>query len=914
MFDFLQHYGILERSGRYPWGSGENPYQRLQDFRSTVKSLKDKGLTEKEIADYYKISTSQLRARVTIAKNETAKADIARVIMLKDKGYSNVAIGEKLGVPESTVRNMLNPVYQERVAKLGETADLLKKEVDEKGYIDVGGGTNHYLGISRTKLDATVDLLKEDGYKVYYIQETQVGTGKPTSYRVLVNENTPYGEVYANRAKIQIPGLYMEDGKMRKLESPRPVDPKRIQVVYAEDGGLEKDGLIELRRGVPELSMKDANYCQVRIAVDNPNGMSYLKGMAVYADNLPDGIDIRVNSNRHRGAKMFDPDDGENSVTKKMKDDPENPFGATIKMDDDKMIRAQRHYIDENGKEQQSCLNIVNEEGDWGGWSKSLSSQMLSKQTPSLAKKQLGLAYALKEEEFNEIMSLTNPTVKKYLLDKFADECDSDAVHLKAAALPGQSSHVILPFRSIKEGECYAPNYENGTRLIMIRFPHGGRFEIPECTVNNNNKEAKRVIGNSADAVGINSKTAQILSGADFDGDTVICIPNNTGAIKRSNPLLGLKDFDPKESYPYKPGMKVMTKKNKQLKMGDVTNLITDMTIKGATPDELARAVRHSMVVIDSEKHKLDYEQSYKDNGIAQLKEKYQGKGKHGNLKGASTLISKASSTEYVDERKDGEMRLDLATGKKHLFYSDPVTGEKLYTYTGATKRVKDKNTGEYYDSGKKKQFKSTKMYEAKDAMDLSSGTLMENIYAEHANKLKSLGNRARKLMFTIEDNKFNPSAKKIYEKEVASIIADLNIAEKNAPLERKAQLLANSKIRLFKQDHPGLDDDSYKKFKSRALIDARRSVGSGKTSIKIDNRRWEAIQSGAISTSRLRRILDNSDLDSIKQYAMPKSSKGMSTGKINQARSMLNNGYTQAEVAGALGVSVSTLMKAINS
>ena len=48
--------------------------------------------------------------------------------------------------------------------------------------------------------------------------------------------------------------------------------------------------------------------------------------------------------------------------------------------------------------------------------------------------------------------------------------------------------------------------------------------------------------------------------------------------------------------------------------MGDVSNLITDMTIKGANNDELARAVRHSMVVIDSEKHNLDVKASARDN------------------------------------------------------------------------------------------------------------------------------------------------------------------------------------------------------------------------------------------------------------------------------------------------------------
>ena len=51
--------------------------------------------------------------------------------------------------------------------------------------------------------------------------------------------------------------------------------------------------------------------------------------------------------------------------------------------------------------------------------------------------------------------------------------------------------------------------------------------------------------------------------------------------------------------------------------MGKISNLITDMTLLGASEDKLARAVRHSMVVIDDEKHHLDYKQSEKDNNIA---------------------------------------------------------------------------------------------------------------------------------------------------------------------------------------------------------------------------------------------------------------------------------------------------------
>lgn len=55
-----------------------------------------------------------------------------------------------------------------------------------------------------------------------------------------------------------------------------------------------------------------------------------------------------------------------------------------------------------------------------------------------------------------------------------------------------------------------------------------------------------------------------------------------------------------------------------------VSNLITDMTIKGATDEELCRAVKHSMVVIDAVKHKLGYKQSEIDNDIESLKKKYQ--------------------------------------------------------------------------------------------------------------------------------------------------------------------------------------------------------------------------------------------------------------------------------------------------
>lgn len=865
------HYGVLRRSGRYPWGSGENPYQRYDSFLGYVDELRSQGLSEVEIARGLGMTTSELRSRKSIAKAEKRAADAAEAWRLKEKGYSNVAIGERMGINESSVRNLLKPSLQERNNVTKATADMLKNSVEEKGYIDVGVGIENHLGISRTKLKTAIAQLEDEGYTVHYVPVEQLGTGKKTTIMVLAKPGTTYSEVYRNRDQIKLITDYTEDGgrSYLGLEPIRNINGKRVLIRYAEDGGTKKDGVIELRRGVDDISLGDSKYAQVRIGV---NGTHYLKGMAMYGEDFPDGVDIIFNTNKKKGTP---PDE----VMKSMKDDPDNPFGATVR---------QRHYIDADGKRQLSALNIVNEEGDWGKWSKTLSSQMLSKQSPSLAKKQLDLAYDLKKEQYDEIMSLTNPAVKKKLLDSFADDCDSSSVHLKAAALPRQSSHVILPFPDMKENEIYAPNYRNGEKVVLIRYPHGGKFEIPELTVNNKQPTANRLIKNAKDAVGINSKVAERLSGADFDGDTVLVIPNNKGSIKTSSPLKGLKDFDPKEAYPAYEGMPRISSRTKQMKMGDVSNLITDMTIKGATPDELARAVRHSMVVIDSEKHNLNYKQSYIDNGIADLKKKYQGS----ERAGASTLISRASSPTRVSTRKES---------------IDPKTGKKVYTYTNET----------YVDSkGRtvRRTVKSTKMAEAEDARSLSSGTRMEEIYASHANKLKALANQARKASANTQYTPYSPSAKKTYEKEVKSLNAKLNLALQNKPLERQAQLLANKVVSAKRQANPDMTAEEVKKIKAQALNEARNRTGAKKQNIVITKDEWNAIQSGAISTNKLTQILDNADLDTVKKLATPKTNKtGLSNAKLAQAKAMLSRGYTQAEVADALGISTSTLSKALN-
>ena len=878
MTDELYHYGIKRRSGRYPWGSGAKKSRNASDFLSTIDVLEKDGFNEKQIAEYFGLQTKQLRAYKSNAHNEVRAAKAAMALRLKDKGYSNSEIGRRMGINESSVRSLLDPAISMRKNASTNTAEMLEKEIASKKYIDVGGGVENQIGVSRNTLDNAVEQLRAKGYTYHYLKVEQLGTGKFTSIKVLAAPDVTYKEVKDNQSKVTSPGFYSEDlgQTVVGIKPPSSISSKRILVNYGDQGGSDKDGVIELRRGVKDLDLGAARYAQVRVAVD---GTHYLKGMAMYSDDIPKGYDVIFNTNKNSSTPKMD-------VFKKMKDDPENPFGATIR---------QKTYIGKDGKEHLSALNIVNEEGDWNTWKKTLSSQMLSKQSTALAKKQLKLAYDIKKEEFDEICSLKNPVIKKTLLDKFADNCDSSAVHLKAAGLPRQASKVILPFPEMKDTEIYAPSYRNGEKVVLIRYPHGGTFEIPELVVNNkSNKKAKGLIGNAQDAVGINPRVAERLSGADFDGDTVLVIPVGKVKIKTSAPLKGLKNFDPKVAYPGYPGMPKPGEKgsgfDKQGKMGDISNLITDMTIKGAPADDIAAAVRHSMVVIDAEKHNLNWRQSYLDNGIANLKAKYQG----ASNAGASTLISRAKGDKRVPKRKDG-------------YKVDPETGRKIFTETGET----------YEKNGKQvvRLQKSSKMYETEDAYSLSSGTAMENTYADHANKLKALANSARKTSLTTKPIPYSPEAKAKYRQEVDSLNAKLNIALKNRPLERKAQLLANERVKLVRQNNPDMDKDDIKKLKNQALTQARLQTGASKKArlVDITDREWEAIQSGAISTNKLSQIIQNSDLDILKQRSMPRESRGISEAKRARAKMLESNGYTLAEIADSLGVSTSTISKVLN-
>lgn len=1008
----LAHYGMPRRSGRYPWGSGEDPYQRNMDFLGRYEELKKRGMSEKDIAAEMGMfdekgnpSTGKLRLEKRYANDERRIYLIQTAKRMKEKeGMGNTEIGRELGLPESTVRSLLDPHSEARTMKARNTADFIKQRIDEaaakdpqgKGMIDIGSGTDIELGaamglnISKEKLTEALYILEREGYHIYKGGVPQpTNPGQQTNQKVICTPGTQHKEIYEyDRVHALNEEQYISrDGGNtfeKKFHYPASLDSKRLKTLLADevgpDGltGSDKDGLVEIRRGVPDLSLGESRYAQVRIMVD---GTHYIKGMAVYSDNLPDGVDVLFNTNKTSYEKTLKP----------IKDDPDNPFGSLIKDADQ---GGQYWYDSKTGKrcsanDPNAKLGLINkraDEGDWDEWSNALPSQFLSKQSRSLAKKQLDLAKADKLAAYDEICSLTNPTIKKHLLQDFANTCDSAAVHLKAAALPGQKYHVVIPINTLKDNEVYAPNYENGTKLALIRYPHGGTFEIPILTVNNKNKLAKNVIGDtSIDGIGINKRNAQRLSGADFDGDTVMAIPTHDpkGKVKIiSTPeLTELKNFDHQMQYATHKGedgyyynsagerVRIMTKKSTQTQMGVITNLITDMTLLGASTEELARAVKHSMVVIDAEKHKLDYKSSEVENNIAALKKDWQRTiDADGNIHigGASTIISKAKGEYTVDKRQgspyinnknstdprhpydptrpEGALIYKMADDANRLRPKRTVnkktgivtltsdTGEKIkYNPDNEEERNRyqpikkvNKETGEVTYTSKSGEYnyklegrtqKSTRMAETDDAYTLVSATRhqMELLYADYANSMKSLANQARKELLSTGKIAYDANAKAAYQKEVDSLMSKLNDAEKNKPRERAALRIANAEVAAKQKADPNMDGGDLKKARQQAVSRARQTVASAsrrERNVEITDREWEAIQAGAVSENTLVRILNNTDVDKLKQRAMPRATTTLSTAKLNTIKAMSASNYTIKQIADKLGVSTSTVSK----
>lgn len=864
------HQGNTPHSGRYAWGSGENSYQRATSWSDTVAKYRKNGLTDTQIASKIGITTTEFRARNTIANQTVRLRNQSMVMELHEKGYGPTEISRRTGLPESTVRMNLNEQVRHNVNRMEQVKSDLKSLIEENPYLDVGLGAAQQLGIKENTLKRAVQQLEADGYHMHKVYvKNATNDDHWVEMKVLTKEPNP-DIVREHKHEIKPPNLYKTEDGTTKLGL-RPIehlDWKRVGIRYDEQGGTDKDGVMELRPGVKDLDLGNSKYAQVRIGV---GGTHYLKGMAVYGDpkDFPKGVDVIFNTNKKQGTPKED-------VLKKLKDDPDNPFGAQIKP---------------NG--QKGAINKVNEEGDWGTWSKTLSSQFVSKQPPILVKGRIQKTYEKLQKEFDEIANLNNPVVRRIMMADFANGLTTKRHNLKLTGFDRMRGQVLLPLSGIKANEIYAPNFKNGEKVVLVRYPHGGIFELPELTVNNKlgNGPAKFMKG-AKDAVGIDSSVASKLSGADFDGDTVMVIPNNKNGIKTSRSLKELKNFDTNQYYsPDKNILKRDSKGNwtiKQKTMGEVSNLITDMTLKGATQSEISRAVKHSMVVIDAEKHNLDYKRSERENDIPALKKKYQD---HydvisGTIKnGASTLISR-SKTEHRT----------LETWYKDRTPEELAANPRLAPKVKKTKTISTDHVVEM----------------VKDAKTLGSGTPIENMYGNYINALGKMRDKANKVVESSPNMIMNKEAKLKYRDQVESLQHKLNTALANSPRERQAQLIAN-KVIAEKRD-PDMQKDQLKKLKQQAITAARIQTGAdgAKTRINIEDDEWKAIQSGAVSTKMLTDILRFANTDRIKQLATPREEKALSLSNASRAKTMIRNGHSYADVAEALGVSISTIQNLV--
>lgn len=925
------HDGSIPHSGRYAYGSGENPYQREDTFLTAYRKAKAEGKTDKEFYESRQMKASEFRARLSNERAAEKTWYISRVRAMHREGWSNRAIAKELFgdySKESTVRGYLKKDAKQAARRNTNVADFLEKEIKNKKYIDVGKEVNRELSantslgnVSETRLKAALQQLQDRGYEIIKLKVPQLTNpdGQKTTMVVAAVPGTTAKDLWQDLTKIKTATEHytIDNGEtITTIQRPSNLDSSRIYVRYAEDGGTDRDGTIELRRGVNDLSLGKSLYAQVRIAVD---GTHYMKGMAHYSDDVPKGYDVVYNTNKKKGTPVMSDNPDDKQVLKTLKSDPDNPFGA--------LISRQMEYTDKNGEKKLSPINILREDGDWENYSKTLSSQFLSKQSKDLIKTQLNLTYNENKEEFEKLKRLNNPAVKQKLMQTFAEQCDSAAEDLKATALPRQASKVLLPLPSLKENEIYAPTYNDGEHVVLIRYPHAGTFEIPELIVNNKNKDGERnITKNAVDAVGIHPSAAAQLSGADFDGDHVIVIPvNSKTKIDTSKPLAGLKNFDTKEyqwddkkttrefnkktgkyedvTHYYRDGkeFKPIDERYKQIQMGIVSNLITDMTLQRAPEDEIERAVKHSMVIIDSEKHKLNYQASAKENQISELHKKYQGKAQGG----AYTLISKAGKEVDVPaERRSNR--------------PDPDTGKWIYTQTGEHKKGVvgiDETTGKkiYGELPELKTQKKTLMSLTDDAYTLSSGNPKEELYADYANKMKAMANEARKEAYSIKPVPVSATAKQVYSEEVKSLEAKLNVARLNSPKEREAQRIANQVAKAKIAADPSLDKEHKQRVRQQELTKARALVGANKKDVMvtITPKEWEAIQAGAISTNKLKQILDNTDMDKVRQYATPSDKSAISEATIRQIEARLGTGrYTIAEIAESAGVSPATVSK----
>lgn len=941
----LKHYGVKRKSGRYPWDPSLHLPKNYK-FIEDRDEMKKRGLSDNEIAKQMGLSTTVYRSKVTIAKEELKQYNMQRISKLQSEGMIIDDIAKTIGTTGQTVRNYLdeikNPNKSARAQKVQTeaVAQTLEDAVKRSKYIDVGKGVEIQMGISKEKLKSGLNALVESGeYEVHNLRIAQVtDKNNSTPVKVLTKKGVERSEIYKNMDKVRPVEEFAINGDARmfqQMERPKSIGWDRVHIRYAipegqkghgtNDDGAMMDGAMFLRPGVKDLNLGKASYAQVRIAVGDTH---YLKGMALYGTEemfkgIPKGTDIIFNTNKTANKTPQE-------VLKELKKNPEggapidgpNPFGATVKRQNT-LVDAKGNPVYKPGVKdrfgnkvpQIGSVNIVNEEGDWGSWSKALSAQFLSKQPTTVVHERLKATMKQVQDEYESIQKVTNPVIKKQLMESFVSDLESKQVHMKAAAPKGFQGHVILPVPDMKENEVYAPNYKNGEKVVLIRYPHGGRFEIPELTVNNNSVARKMISKDSPDAIGIHPKVASKMSGADFDGDTAYVIPNNKGKFKSRDSLKELKNFDP-NMYADKPGtFTPITKRYQQTLMGVVSNLITDMTLQGAPSNEIARAVKHSMVVIDAEKHNLNYKRSAEENGIDALMKRYMthvDKVKYGGLERYNP------KTRRVDKVIDPDkLKKDLTPGKEYTSASTIISRHKQSIITDGYQveipDPKSKSGGTKMVWRNKKETYLVNMVKDANVFLGPNATKTEHHYADYINELKAFKNKVDSEMSGIKMPARDPKAAKIYAEEVLSMKDKVNQVKINRIKERQAQRMAevSSKAEIARRSEDEvLKKDEISRIKQQALNKARSMVGAERTPVTITDDEWDAVQSNAVSGTLLKELVSFMDDSQLKSLATPRANKQMTEARKSKAKALLANGYTISQVAEALGVSSSTIGK----
>jgi len=833
--NYLIHYGTKRHSGRYPWGSGGNESGTTKQ----IQELLNKGYSYKDIANKLGTTASEIKSYISYSKTQETNHMIHQIAAKKQHGYSNVEIAKQLGVSEGLVRYYSNKQISEKKAASNERVDKVSKSLesilDKHIGVDVGTGVNVNLNLTNSEMNKVIVGLKDKGYKV-----EMINVPDPTNRAITVLHQILTKESVTGRDLHQsINDIVSVNVKANKVSTgTKPISISKTRVAIKHDPS--KDGMIYIRPGVKDIFIPvGKTYCQARILVGENK---YLKGMAVYSDDIPKGKDVQFFHSKATDSKALK--DIEKGI---------NIFGSNV------------YQYEKNGV--QSAINVVGSkpgagvEGYWDGWNsaRNLSTQFLAKQPPKAITERIRATKLDLAKELKDINSISNPTIKSWALENFSLALDKKAASMDVSAFPRQSNKVIFGI-DIKDNEVYAPTYNSGETIALVRYPHAGTFEIPVLKVNNNNPSGRKILGNAIDAIGISAKSAAQLSGADYDGDTVIAIPAKY--VKATAPVKSLIDFDPRKAYPNGPTTPRITEKQKQEKMGEITNLISDATIRGASVSELTRLVKHSMVVIDSYKHNLDYKQSEIDNDIASLKKKY---------RQTASIISDAKSPAYVNR--------ELDTSAKGRSYSLPIDSKGNIVYKeSTTKRYKSKVDKISLIDNPEKHYTS------------SNG--VESSYASYSEHLKNMARSARLQSAKVSKAySVNEAAAKEYKNEIASISYKLGQFERSKAAERQVNRKTLAKS--------AKSDDTTKAEQIRANYRKQYGVAP----LQLTKREAEALAKGALPKSTVVKALKA--FKGLNYSSFTKSTQATTKLQASNVKRYKNLGYNYSEIANILGISV---------